>query len=357
MIYKIAFSVLFVGSLFASEVMTCSEPSSPALFTADFLFWGAGIDGSDLAVSGKVGNVGIQRDLVGMDGKMEPGVRAALGYRFGSFDEWEFSGVWTYYHGRSGTVTDTTGAGTIMRQSWFTALGPEVLHAKGHWNLNLNVADLKLAKTYAISTKIKASPYVAARGAFSGFSLMGSYASQWVAENAAHVQSFFQGNTSFTAKSNYLAGGLLAGTGLLWSFDQNWGLLGDFGVSLLYGQFKVKERFHVLDLIPDAASDPVLAPSNLTYLDDFSRVRATLDLLLGLQWKSAFRSEKVKISFFAGYELYQWFGLNQLFTVARSNDSYAINAELSAAHYNFSVDNQNGDIGLQGLTARFNIEF
>lgn len=333
-------------------------PESKTCTSVDFLFWSAGIEGTELAVSGSViSDTEISRSFIEMDGKWEPGVRAAIGHRFGHFDEWNLSAIWTYYHGRANAIGQDDGSLLFLRQGWTNFLGSAVVNTKGHWNFNLNVADIKLQRTYSLTKQVDASPYVAARGAFSALNLQASYSSLWLLEDEDHDVTFFPGDTHFTGDSKYLSGGICTGTSLFWNFNRNWSLFGDFGVSLLYGQFKVKEDFEGFDLEPDDASNPVLSPITSIYHDKKARVRATVDLLLGLKWEHLFSKERSRVSFFAGYELYQWFGLNQLFTVNRSVESYPINDTTNVYDANFSFDAKNGDVGLQGLTTRLSIEF
>ena len=76
---------------------------------------------------------------------------------------------------------------------------------------------------------------------------------------------------------------------------------------------------------------------------NISRMRPNLETGLGLRWATDFNSCRFSLSL--GYEMIQWWNINQLAKV-----------EFPGAANGF-VNRSNGDLGLQGMTLAVGLEF
>jgi len=323
---------------------------------ADFLWWRADIDGTDLATEQINETDGIHTDkkVIGLEGKWEPGLRVGVGYR--RLDEWDVRATWTRFYGKSEEESKTANdpSAHFLRQQWISFLGPIVLSAAGHWDLQLNIADFELARLSPITQKISLRPHIGARGAWIDLDYRAHYQGFWRGISSVGAPVSLTQNTSFQGSSDFQAGGLRVGSGLFWKLSPQWGLFADFSASLVYGQFKIREKFSGAD--PDQIG-PALSPVVETYNDKISRVRANLETFLGLQWRRNFRQNRCALSFFAGYELSEWLQFNQLFEVIRAIDLFLLPDGSSANNANFTNNFMNGDLGLQGLTVRGTLQF
>jgi len=315
------------------------------MLSADFLFWRADTNDAELAIQATVtttstGN-SVNKNVLPLNGKWEPGYRLAFEYEFGDFDQWNFALTYTYFRGDS--VHKSVNTGTIttkfLRQDWSTFLGPIDSSASGKWNVNLNVADIEIGRQYKITPKIAVRPHGGVRLAWLNYHYNANYDGVWYINSAQKTAS-----TSMKAKSDFNAGGLEGGTQLHWNFFKNLGLIADVNVSLLYGHFDVNEKFAGAD-----TSTGSLVPVTERYKESMNGVRTNLDILLGLQGGIFCCKDKVHLFLFAGYELSEWFRANELFKVNRSFDLQ--DNEM------FSLDHVSNDISFQGLTVRAGISF
>ncbi len=78
-------------------------------------------------------------------------------------------------------------------------------------------------------------------------------------------------------------------------------------------------------------------------------IRVNLDVLLGLKGSVGFYKDRCCFSVFAGYELSEWFRVNELFQIVRTVDSND--------NATFSTIYSSNDIGFQGLTVRASLAF
>lgn len=333
-----------VPTALSAEKEVCCEPSKVSVY-GDFLWWRADLDDAELAVREEVlppGNI-IEKELIEIDGKWEPGFRVGLGYRFGGCDCTDLGAMYTRFHGKSDRVSkvaeniDTN----LLRQGWVVFLGPIVSSAKGSWNIGLDVVDFFAGHEFRMGECFSFRPYGGVRIAWVDLDYRASYIGVW--ENEA-LEVVFQ-DTSMRLSSDFFAGGLRGGFQFLWEFCNCVGIFGDFSFSALYGCFDVKETFSG----GDVASTGFLELLTENYKSDFNGVRANIDALLGLKSWMNFCDCCYTVSLFAGYELSHWFSVNELFREIRAIEPPG-NAVFTSYHLS-------SDIGFQGLTVRASFAF
>lgn len=317
---------------------------------ADFLWWKGNVDGLELADHEQVSGDTYKHHQIDLRGKWEPGFRAGIGYRFVDFDDWDLNFVWTHYHGRSEhqSIEANNLDNDFLRQGWITFLGPQATFAKGHWNVKLNTIDLDSGRLYEITDNIALRPHFGARGAWIDLRAKANYEGAWFIDEAV-----FTKKTSMRGQSEYSSGGIRAGSNFCWNFTPHWGLLGDLSASLLYGEFKVKQKF--------SGADPGDGPTLDTFIENFTekmmRVRCNVELFVGLKWWISFNHDSWRASLFAGYELSEWFQLNELFRVIRTIDNIPLTGGETGLNANFNTQHLHSDIGFQGLTLKLLFEF
>jgi hypothetical protein len=110
----------------------------------------------------------------------------------------------------------------------------------------------------------------------------------------------------------------------------------------LVGAYK-NSMFQTTSIKPGPEFNPALPLRNAVYRD--SRSAANLQLLLGPSWQKSWTS--VRTELFAGYEISSWMNLQEIFFSVHGTPSYA----------GQQTTINSGILTLQGLTARFSIDY
>lgn len=317
-------------------------------FFVDFLYWDSAVDEMELATSRTTTLDGTVNKRIKMeDGKWKPGVRLGYSHLFTNFDKWDLVAFWTYYKGESthastGSTATSNPCATCPRQNWSNLFGPQVLSAKGEWDLKLNLLDLELGRTFNATHHIDIRPYFGIRGAWLDLQSHNSYNGAWIINGTTYTE-----RTSFKGRSDFSGAGLRGGVNFNWGFAKYVSLFTNFAGSLLWGNFDIKERFHGAD-----ATSGTLERVNEEYKQSFVALRTNLEALIGLKYTKTSRSGKHVVSFMAAYEMSKWFRFNELFTVNR-----VLETTDTSTSATFLENHVSSDIGFQGLTCRLMFDF
>lgn len=329
----------------SDSVVKGSCPGKMCVF-GDFLWWQAEANDVPFATEETIVSTNAQKKTYNLDGKWEPGFRVGAGYRFGFYDQLDLMLTYTRFEGRSDQISKTADSlgndeAQYLRQSWISFLGPIVFSATGQWKVGLNVGDIEIGRHCKVGQHLSFRPHGGVRLAWIDFKYDANYTGAWVQTD----ETLATLPTSMKASSDFNAGGLRAGSQLEWSFCRNLGLFADVAASLLYGHFKVNESFHGGDTVETG----YLLPLSETYKETMNGVRANFEIQLGLKGWVDFYQDRCRFSLFAGYELSEWFRVNELFQVVRTIDP--------TENATFSTIYSSNDIGFQGLTVRAALAF
>ncbi len=316
----------------------------------DFIYWRTDVENTAFAVktkdqttttSGQTGSTTLTQETAG--GAFDPGFRLQLGYTFANVDMWDMELDWTYFHNtdsNSDSVTGLTAAnvgtsGTAWIQpNWGADLTPLYnSSASGSWTLNYNTLDWDIGRNFFISKQISTRIHWGLRAAWLYQKYNYSYVGFDKSGNA--------GTGSFVADNNFHAVGLRSGADMRWGFNQNWALIGNMSAALLYG------RFQTASVVTGYFSNTD-ATNVTSHNYNFNALRPEIEASFGLEWCAFFYHDKYRFAITALWELQEWFEQNMLtdlLTGADHDEFLLVNSRL------------NGNMGIQGFTLKFRLDF
>lgn len=343
--------------------------SKGPFLTADFLYWRGDFDGLEIAAENKVNasSTSFKDSNVNFNGEWRPGVRAGIGWLFGEQDQWDLYANWTYFFDKA-KVSEATGnfLQTNYIPTWSPILGPVSLFASGNWDLHFNAIDLEIGRNYFISRKIALRPHVGLRGAWIDLDYNADYRGVWsFFTPISSATQFVAENTSFKADSTFKGIGVRGGSDFLWHFTDHFGISSQLSGALLFGRFNISETFNGREPLVDATTGAASAPPlKVKYSKKMDRVRANIEAFLGLFFETGVANGKYHFAMHAGYELSEWFQQNELVTLGFSRDSRVLRTTSTiptsitvAANNDVTLQSQQGDLGMQGLTVKFLFNF
>ncbi len=275
--------VLYDGGFFAS---------------ADFIYWRADEDGLAYATASN-------GDIKYPSKKWSPGFRVGAGYTFACEDFWQLSAEWTHFNThQSGS---TTASGVLVTPWWGDVnLGAVATSASVRWSLRYNVYDLSLGRDYFVAKRLSVHPFVGLRGATIDQNYHASYATTIP--------------TSFRAKTDFWGVGAHVGSSLEWWLASSFSMVGNFGGSLLYGNFHIHQNNGLKQELHETTGS------------------VNLEAMLGLKWQRYFYANKYRLAITAGYEWNEWFSQNRMVKTA-------------------SLTQDSGNLMLQGLKLQARWDF
>lgn len=303
---------------------------------ADFLYWRADVDNLDYGYEYEF-DKSTNGERLNLKFNWNPGFRVGIGYLFGQHDQWDLKFCYTWFHNSAHASEHNSGFGdAIIYPTWVSPLtGRVATEASAHWKLHYNVFDAELGRDYFISRKIALRPFAGLRGA-------------WINQNYdANYQgtlSSLDDTASFDAENDYHAGGFRTGGDMMWHFTENWGIVSKISASLLYGQFEVEQS--------TKAEFSNGTTTRLKSKDKLNKVRTNMDGAIGLMYQSDVNNNKQHISLSALYELTYWFNQNEMYKINYSGTTTTLSTATT-----LDTQPQGGDLGMQGLTIKFQYNF
>jgi hypothetical protein len=199
--------------------------------------------------------------------------------------------------------------------------------AHGKWRLRFDMFDLELGREFYVSKWLTLRPNIGLRGGLIHQKFKTRYSGQDV---AATGYDFIKGN--FT--NDFWGVGPRGGLNTMWGLGCGVSIYGDAAVSLMYGQFNVKE--HVSGTTGSSKTNRLRIHRNVHL------PRASTDLALGLRYDVMFDDDSYHFGIHGGYEQHMFFSQLQLMNPV--NDIY-----------DGKVVSNLGDLALHGWTlgARF----
>lgn len=297
---------------------------------ADFLYWTADEDPSTVYAfhlsdtSAQIGSV------VNLYTSADPGFRIGAGGNL-SYDGWDFAGAWTYYHNSSTNSVSvlTNGTNLGLFSVFLTDGNPGIPTASATWKLNYNAMNLDLGRAFYVSKGLSLRPFISSETI---------WMHRWLAVNYG-VEDAGQPiivNTpgKYRGRANFWSTGPRAGMDTKWVLGcTGWNLTSNIALSMLFGEFK-------------SSAMCVQGPLNslrADYTNKYWSAIPHLQLMLGLGWESCFCSDQYFISFSAGWELNQFWSVNNFLNASPDVETIILSTS--------------GGVFMQGLTFRTKFDF
>jgi hypothetical protein len=251
----------------------------------------------------------------------------------------DLAATWTRYVTEGTSHVDSTLPPAIFSVWTLPAAGfTNQRHARMSSHLHFNMADLRMGGTFSPRKFLDVTPFI-------------DVCAMWVQQNFSIDVS--GGNAppfgatvlgdKIKLSNHYWGVGPKVGLDTLWILGGGVSFYSNFDLSLLYGQFHIKqnETTQVVGVVPPTVLLNV--PHNRYYL-----ARLNLDLMIGLRWTYLFQDDAYKITLEAGWEQMILLGQNQLMRFFPSTTTTGNPAPNSSGK---------GDLTLQGLTMQATFGF
>jgi hypothetical protein len=301
------------------------EDGLDVFVSADMIVWKAQENGLGFVVKNENGVVYIN------DGKIKNpsfdwdfGFKLGLGVNMGH-DGWDVYAQWTRLHTDATNTEHQPSGGRLFptfRNVTFSEPGT-MSSAHAHWKLHLNMIDAELGREFFVSKWLTLRPF-------------GGLRTAWISQNYKINYNYDAiGDVLKNRLKNHFWGlGLLTGLDAQWGMGGGWSIYGGGAVSLLYGNFRIREK--------ERLQTPTTTSTRALVRNKFNMTDAITDLEAGLRWKRAWECVAFKIQ--AGWEQHAFYGQNQL--------AKFIDAVEDGAY----VSNQ-GDLTFQGWALNVQLDF
>lgn len=347
-------------------------------FFADFLYWQAQVENTDIAA---VGTAIITEDNetlsstkyllnnVRPKGKWQPGLRLGLGLQFNPCDPFDLSLTWTYFNDHSYHIKESLPNHIDpLNRPIIAPLGSGIVgHAaekmSGDWRLKTNLLDLEIGKELCITSNFNLKPHIGLRGGWFHFKFNEHFLGRWdsfihddLMENDIKI---YLGNTSTLSCFNYRGIGLKIGTDSTWRIYDSFSILAKFSGSFLSGKYHIKKSSNGFS--PDPLNDegPALVGINQIIKDQFWSIRTNIEGYIGLMWKTPV-CNCYQLALSIGYDFSQWFRLNaipQVIDVTEIFPAYDLEERETSINYYLFENFSGAHINYQGLSMRACVEF
>lgn len=306
-------------------------------FLADLLVWQAHENGLEYAVktdaSEPVASALNHSSTQNMHFDWNCGFRVGLGWNT-PHDGWDLLVNWTWFQTKGSRNTNVDSDSNLVPVNTYQPAGATTLgfgSSQARWRLHLNMIDLELGREFFVSKWMTLRPFISIRSA-------------WVNQKASTLftgsrPTVDQRGSLMKGDNDFWGIGPRVGLNTQWGLGYGFSLVGNGGVSLLYGFFDIDS--HQRQLFASGASTQVVDNG------DSVRVgRAISELALGLRYDVMFANDHCHFGIQAGWEQLMFFGQNQF------RHFYGTSIDNAGA----SFGNQ-GDLTVQGWTLAGRLDF
>jgi hypothetical protein len=316
--------------LIADEVKESSYPPIPtrngrslkpgADLNVDYLYWTAREDGLQFAYDGSAvsGSNASPGQLYGPNDVWQSGYKVGLAAYTG-YDGWDLLTEYTWYKiSTQAHINEATNLKPIWKITNFTPT--TITAAINNWSVNFNALDILLRRQFFLSPKFLIQ---------TGIGLKATWQKQ------TYITTYDNNNQSGTMQIDQKTNGL----GICAALTSNWyitepvSIVGKVAVSNMW----LTASSNRLDMYENSSSDQFY--TSLNTKQNLSYVAPVIETFLGFSFERPIYKKKFLAVFTVGYEMQVWFDTNQFIsTILDTVGSY-------------------GNLNLQGLTARGQIEF
>ncbi len=273
---------------------------------------------------------------VNSDFEYKPGFKVGLGVNLDR-DHWDLRAGYTWFRGSHDTrkTLELGGLKEINPRFIIPATGvPSFYEAKQTWRLEMDIADLALARHYSVGTSLSFHPFLGLRTAWIRQRLKNAYL------NASTSGTSYD-NVAVREKTHSWALGPRLGLDLDWALGCGFRLYGVGAGDLLFTRYtslKLDQEVTRENGSVDSAVSYAFRQNNLDYL------RHHLDLELGFGWNTYFACDKWHIDLRTGYVFEAFFDQNMF------------RAYVNDVLFSKSIC-PNGNLFVHGLNVRARLDF
>lgn len=294
--------------------------------TGDYIYWTAREDNLEFAVSGanlnnaSTGSVNVLPTRRGK--KVDPhfrfhsGFKAGIGFDFGH-DKWDMYLNYTWFNSHNNHNAISRKAGNPLTNLIPIGMADSYAlldYARAKWDLNFNVVDGELGRNFYISKFLSLRPF---------FGLKGT----WQRQKYNVLYNFTSTpNLESHNKNNFWGVGLRSGVNTAWFLGGTWSIFADMALSALWGVFNVKRTD------TDESTGTIYYETK----EGFHTIKPVFEIAAGLRKEDWFCKDRFHLSVQAGWEQQIWFSQNQ---------------------FDFYTSSRDGDLNLQGFTAKVRFDF
>lgn len=309
------------------------------IFTeAGFIYWEASQSNMDLGVVSNQSNplYSLNGNIVHLGFQYEPGFKVGLGLNL-DHDKWDISLQYTWFRSHVHTKTSLDpGGNKILYPSWIV---PDVLIAfydgEESWTLNMDLADLDLARHYFVGTSLSFRPFFGARAAWIAQKILVNYL------NVTNPNYLPRNQVIVKQTSRSWAVGPRAGLETNWAIGKGVKLYGNGAFDLLFTQYPKLQLSQVGIPANPATPPPAGSRIKVTEKNDH-HVRAHFDLEFGFGLGTYFANRKWHIDLTAGYQFQIFFDQN-MFRAFVDDQTLG---KADSPHGNLSIHGANGTLRL-----------
>ncbi|HEY4255147.1 MAG TPA: Lpg1974 family pore-forming outer membrane protein [Chlamydiales bacterium] len=303
--------------------------------TGTFIYWeamqenmelGIATEGSGALIAGATANPG---QVINMNVDYKPGFKVGLGMNF-DYDNWDAYAEYTWFHGTTNTSSNGLTGGRILAfpgQPGLPSAGTTYSTAAQSWNLKMDFADLMLARSYYVGTKLAFRPFVGARGA-------------WIRQNTS--ASFTGVSTAGTLATvdRSISWGVGPSVGLDTSWMLGYGLRisGVASADLLYTRYNLSTAQTFANTTGVVTGQFNVNQHHIDYL------RPHMNLEMGFGWGSYFDNNNWHIDLAASYGFQAFWDQNMTRHYTNGTAQASSNAP-------------NGNLYVHGLNAQVRLDF
>ncbi|MBI3237146.1 MAG: hypothetical protein HYZ48_05565 [Chlamydiales bacterium] len=350
--WTLLFSLIAVSSAFADHAQPVSKktpsPMEPGydascricierpydfFLSASFTYWRPSQENMAL---GAVSNTESLLDLVNgkvveLDFDYKPGFQIGAGMNF-DHDSWDTFIQYTWFRGTEHVQRNLNpdNLEVVLLPAWQSPsfLNPAYHFGLEKWDLNIDLLDWDLARSYHVGNDLCFRSFLGLRAAWIHQKVHVRYS------NANPSQASIWPATSVDQKNSSWGIGPRMGISSNWNFGKGWRLFGDAEFDILCTHYDLKSK----------QTSDVLTANRYLLRDDPNFLRMHTELNLGLGWGSYFSSDRYHIDIAAGYGFQVFFDQN-MFLSTVSNTAFG------------KAISPNGNLYMQGLTTSFRFDF
>lgn len=238
----------------------------------DYLYWNARENGLYFAKTNHIHR---------LEPEWNNGLRIGAGINFPN-EGYDLLGIWTWF---STHAHSTIGLSIPL---WAVAtLEAFARKTTAEWNLQQNSADLEWGRSSWFGGHLSWRPFFGLRGAK-------------IDQNLKIDYTYVIQNGSQHSRSDFIGGGLRAGSDLRFALPCDFGICALMSGSLLMGRIDAELRLK---------ENKTLAAHTK---DHFWRMVPALQMALKLSWDRHLYRDRLHLALYAGWEQNIWFGINQM---------------------------------------------
>ncbi|MDX8430257.1 MAG: Lpg1974 family pore-forming outer membrane protein [Candidatus Algichlamydia australiensis] len=346
-------------------VVGSASVESGLFFDASFLYLKPEVGGLAFADTINVSEITAPDDVAqvkfrpkNLNFEWDPGLSVGLGYIFSSKEQSQISAYWTYLHSNADEQVTVSGRidNNFISPIWFPfILGANADRAKANWTLNFNVADVAASRNLFLGEWLAFKPKLGLRAAWIHQDYEARYRGGYTFNDAGVSTTLFK-NTSFTASNDYKGVGVHFGTDLEWFITKSFSFIGGGFLSLLYGDFEIREKFDG-GLLVSFGGDPQILNEEINVREDFTAVRPSLEAKIGLKWQKLFNENHHRFMIGVFYQVETWFDQNELIAISNARDSTPLTATAITANNYVMNETPGGNLEIQGLRVELRLDF